>query len=177
METKTCSRCCNTFPIEQFSKAKGNKDSLSNSCKACQKQYRLDNKERQKVYFSVYYQNNKEKKDKQSSDYVNRNRDKINTYSRDYAKTIRHKRNAYAMKRYAQGKNCTPPWLNKEQLSQIENFYWLATDLRVITGQEYHVDHIVPIQGKNVCGLHVPWNLQVLPSDINIAKSNKFNGW
>ena len=177
METKTCYRCCNTLPKEQFCKAKGNKDSLSGTCKACQKQYRLDNKEKQKAYFSIYYQNNKEKKDKQSSDYVSQNRDKINAYSRDYAKTIRHKRSAYAMKRYAQGKNCTPPWLTKEQLIQIEDFYWLAADLKITTGQEYHVDHIVPVQGKNVCGLHVPWNLQVLPSDINIAKSNKFNGW
>lgn len=177
MKLKTCSRCCLDKTLDQFCKSKVTKDLLSAWCKPCQKDYRIANKEKQKVYFSNYYQDNKEKKNKQSSEYVKNNREKINAYSRDYAKTIRHKRNAYAMKRYAQNKKCTPSWLTQEQHKQIEYLYWLATDLRSVTGQEYHVDHIVPIQGENVCGLHVPWNLQVLPSDVNIGKSNKFNGW
>ena len=67
----------------------------------------------------------------------------------------------------------TPIWLTKEQKSHITDFYWLAKDLEAISGQKYHVDHIVPLQGKQVCGLHVPWNLQVIPADINISKSNK----
>ena len=68
----------------------------------------------------------------------------------------------------------TPPWLNYDHKQEIEFTYSLAKECELLTGDQYHVDHIVPLQGENVCGLHVPWNLQVLPADINLKKSNSF---
>lgn len=68
----------------------------------------------------------------------------------------------------------TPPWLSETQKEAIVLFYEQARDCFLISGEKYAVDHIVPIRGKNVCGLHVPWNLQILPSDINRRKSNEF---
>lgn len=67
----------------------------------------------------------------------------------------------------------TPPWLDVVQNAEIEFTYKYCASLRSI-GLNYHVDHIVPLQGKSVSGLHVPWNLQVIPADENIRKANRF---
>jgi len=65
--------------------------------------------------------------------------------------------------RHKRLKQSTPPWVN---LAEIRAFYSKRPE-------GYHVDHIVPINGKNVCGLTVPWNLQYLPALENLRKSNK----
>lgn len=67
----------------------------------------------------------------------------------------------------------TPPWLNQAHLVEIEGVYQLARVMSQITGQGYHVDHIVPLRGTNVSGLHAPWNLQVLRAADNLKKSNR----
>jgi len=81
--------------------------------------------------------------------------------------------NARAMQRHAAKKNRTPPWLTTEHLKQIEDFYIRAKIAEDFTGEKYEVDHIEPLQGKEVCGLHVPWNLQLLPKKENIKKGNR----
>ncbi len=66
----------------------------------------------------------------------------------------------------------TPPWLTTDQHDEIKAIYQDAASRE---GQR-HVDHIVPLRHPEVCGLHVPWNLQVLTSDDNLRKSNSFDG-
>lgn len=75
-------------------------------------------------------------------------------------------------KRRATKLNATPCWLTQDQKSAIQAMYSLAKDCEIVTGERYEVDHIVPLISKVVCGLHVPWNLQILPYDLNRKKSN-----
>lgn len=70
--------------------------------------------------------------------------------------------------------NRTPAWLTAIDYERIQNEYKLAEILRKLTNQQWHVDHIIPLQGKIVSGLHVPSNLRVVVAKENIAKSNKF---
>lgn len=68
----------------------------------------------------------------------------------------------------------SPNWLTSVQISEINCFYDKATNLTNETGILHHVDHIIPLQGENVSGLHVPWNLQVLTEKENCSKNNKY---
>jgi hypothetical protein len=67
----------------------------------------------------------------------------------------------------------TPKWLSNDQLYAIAELYSEAKALTIEKGFLHHVDHIIPLLGKNVCGLHVSWNLQVITALENIKKSNK----
>jgi hypothetical protein len=80
------------------------------------------------------------------------------------------KKAAAVMKRIATKKNATPPWVRTDQ---TEPFYRRAAELTAATGIKHEVDHIWPLQGVNFVGLHVPWNLQVIPKVENIKKGNK----
>lgn len=100
-------------------------------------------------------------------------------YQIDNAKHYYKHANYYRIKalfRKKQVKQATPKWLSKEDKLKIYNIYLHAKDCQTVTGELYHIDHIVPLQGEFVCGLHVPWNLCVLPAEVNIRKSNRYAG-
>ena len=70
-------------------------------------------------------------------------------------------------------RDATPKWLTAEQKLEIRFHYRMAIALSRATKIPHAVDHIIPLQGEDVCGLHVPWNMQVLTQDENLKKSNK----
>lgn len=86
-----------------------------------------------------------------------------------YDRANQYKRTALENKRRARKLDATPKWLSEEQIKEIEKVYYTSS----LSTEPTHVDHIVPLQGKNVCGLHVPWNLQILPATENLKKHNK----
>lgn len=104
-----------------------------------------------KVYNKKYYWSKKEFHQIRYKNWYTNNKDKVF---------------ALLAKRRASKLNATPAWLNKEHLKQIEIIYKNRP-------KGYHVDHIIPLKGINVSGLHVPWNLQYLTANENISKKNK----
>ncbi len=71
--------------------------------------------------------------------------------------------------------NSTPQWVDAHHRMIINQFYNIAQMLNDVTGLKHEVDHIVPLKGKLVSGLNVCWNMQILRSDENRIKGNKFD--
>ncbi len=99
------------------------------------------------------------------------NKEKVRQASEKWRLLNLDKSAAFTAKRKAALLQACPPWVN---LKDIEVFYKRARELTLSTGTEHEVDHIHPLQGENICGLHVPWNLQILTKSENCSKKNKF---
>ena len=76
-----------------------------------------------------------------------------------------------ASARKASKLKATPSWADQDQIKRI---YVACAKISEQTGTKHHVDHIIPLQGENVCGLHVENNLAIIPAKMNLQKSNKF---
>jgi len=131
---------------------------------------------RKKIINASYLKNQEVILDKQAA-YRSENRELCNSRVKSWSSRNPDKLRAKDARRRGNQLKAQPTWLNEEHKKQIDDVYRLARDCELVSGEKYHVDHIVPLQGKAVCGLHVPWNLQVLPASVNIKKSNKHNGW
>jgi 5-methylcytosine-specific restriction endonuclease McrA len=80
---------------------------------------------------------------------------------------------ANAWKRRA--REAAPRWLTPDQKKHIAAIYLQARALTKRTGVKHVVDHIIPLRSEVVCGLHVPWNLQILTHIENSHKSNRLD--
>lgn len=170
MELKTCKVCNTEKNLTDFYRNRRKPDGHDYICKVC------DN-----ARGSLYYQKNKEKVDQKNKRWFSANPEKAYSYTKTWkeknkARWAKHmqewqkanpgKIRAVSAKRRAQKLLATPGWLTPEHIQLTEVIYDNCP-------KGYHVDHIIPLQGKNVCGLHVPWNLQYLPAAENIRKGNR----
>jgi hypothetical protein len=138
--------------------------------RADQKAFRKRNPGYRSDYYSEWYKQNRDTQLAKMAEYQKAHREQANRRNRKYGKANRPKMNAAWEKRRAALLRATPPWANQDKILE---FYVEASRLTAQTGTPHHVDHIVPLQSRFVCGLHCEANLQILPRLDNIKKSNK----
>jgi hypothetical protein len=188
---KKCCKCKETKEKTEFYKNKAQKDGLSTVCKDCDKAASLkwakENPEKINARNAAWAKNNPEKGRERTKRWRANNAEKVKAREReiraqspDYLRRIKKWQAEnrpvvifHVAKRRASKRMACASWLSAIDAAQIQECYDLAHAKTVQTGIKHNVDHIVPLQGKNVSGLHVPWNLQVIPAKQNFSKGNR----
>jgi hypothetical protein len=137
--------------------------------------WRIANADRLKQYSKDYYDKNKDIIKIKKKQYRREHRDLIKAYNKSWRMENPDKNRELSARRRARKKHATPKWLTEKDYDNIRAFYTEAQRLSIETGIEYAVDHIHPLSGEYVCGLHVPWNLQILTKSENSSKGNRIN--
>lgn len=91
----------------------------------------------------------------------------------EFQKRNPYKNSAKVAKYKSDKLNRVPKWITEEELRAIRKLYKLASTLTKLTGTKYEVDHIIPLRGETVSGLHVLSNLRVISKHENAIKGNK----
>jgi len=125
-------------------------------------------KKRASLYFKKFREANKKYLSSYHKQWQKDNKERVNSSNRKYAKTEKGRvvNNAKHAYRRALQKAATPAWVDKKALKQVYKN----------CPKGYHVDHIIPLDNDLICGLHVPWNLQILSAYENDSKGNKWDG-
>jgi hypothetical protein len=175
---KFCSSCKLEKTYESFYKDSSKQDGYRTTCKECKKStdknYRKINAEALSLKRRQKYLDNYETERSQQSVYAKNNRELFNKHSRVYRQRNKGAVNAATRLRQVRKLKATPLWADLEQIKRI---YVACAKVSERTGVEHHVDHIIPLQGENVCGLHVERNLAIIPAKMNLEKSNSFASW
>ena len=156
MPHKICRVCKEEKDLSLFYKAKTCVDGHRHICKACDK-IRKDTWRQTRIathneQCRLWAQKNPEKR-------------------KQIRKTWLDKNICYFGNRKRHVRQATPTWANQFYIEEIYTLAKLRTEL---TGIPWHVDHIIPLRGKLVCGLHVETNLRVIPALENLRKNNSY---
>lgn len=167
---KRCYICKIQKSLDSFTKDSQTKDKLHPGCRSCRK-----------IKAALRYAANPKKYNDTNKQWYKKNSAKVIERTNNYRKSNLALYRKYGLNwikkhpDYADLRNSiaraklgerTPKWLTKEQLREMRQIYKNKP-------KGYHVDHIVPLNGKDVSGLNVPWNLQYLTAKENIKKSNR----
>lgn len=160
LEVKNCINCNNVLNNSNWSLSSQKKHYYK--CSKCvrikAREWYYENKEKCLKTRKLYYKNNKKKCFKNVAKWRKYNNNRVNVWTAN---------------RRAKKLNATPKWLKKLHIKQIQAIYDKAAEFKRLTGLMLEVDHIIPLQGEFVSGLHVPWNLRIMTQSENAKKGNK----
>lgn len=201
---KQCNHCKQLKDMSEYYKNKSKKDGLDGACKVCSSARRLKNKDEFLEYSKNYYQQNKEHILEKARQRYKVLYETISEQKKEYrkrnAKAISNQRKAAYeankidhlerqkiwrqnnrltiymrnVKRNSRSKQAIPKWLNSGHQFELACICTYAASLNSV-GLHYHVDHIIPLQGDIVSGLHTPDNLQVITAEENLRKGNRYD--
>lgn len=196
---KVCTQCLIHKPLSDFGKRAAMLDGHKSQCKLCDSTKRMasyhedsssslassrrwkdEHKEEVRRYAKAYEERNRVKRLK----YLHDNSSKISETHRLYRLNNKDKKresceryrlnNKEVAARHRKGVRRASTYTSEVDSLTIKGMYLLRDLLTLSTGMTHHVDHIIPINGVSVSGLHVAGNLQILTATDNIRKSNKW---
>lgn len=135
--------------------------------KATQRAIYLKNRDKRIAYATAAYNKDIDKSRENARAYAAANKVSACARAAAWKKANPARVNATNSKRRATEIQAAPAWLTTAQYAEMQKTY----DAAKVLG--HHVDHIVPLVSPIVCGLHVPWNLQILAPATNMSKKNK----
>jgi len=153
---KLCSKCGESKDYSSFRMGR-------TKCKECAKLDRV-----------AYTSNNKVRLRKIRADRYILNRETNIATAKQWAKDNKERAAFNAARKRARKLKATPNWLTDLDFQKMQMLYNISALVQKQTGVKMHVDHIIPLQGKNVSGFHMPENLTILKATDNISKSNSF---
>lgn len=188
-DTKTCTKCREPKPLAGF--GSNGRGGLSAKCRPCvaanvfkwqsanpdkvaatKRSWKRANRDKVKASAADYYSRTAAHQRAKGAAYRDANRADWNRKNAKWQKENRARANAIAAVRRARERRQVIA-LAPHHYGEMRAIYAEARRLSRETGTPHHVDHIVPLSGRTVSGLHVPWNLAAIPASENRRKGNR----
>tara|TARA_R110000868_G_scaffold95713_7_gene263090 strand:+ start:86 stop:655 length:570 start_codon:yes stop_codon:yes gene_type:complete len=183
---KVCTGCKADKPLSEFSRQAKSPDGHRTKCKACTKvenaNWYLLNREDKLAQNKKWAIENREAKNALSRKYQKQRKSYYSAHNKEWHKkhkddpVFRERVRTKSRNRLVRVRRATPSWISAIEAAQMQEFYDIAKARSMQTGERYEVDHIIPLGGFMVSGLHVPWNLQIIREEENLAKGTRIMG-
>lgn len=138
------------------------------------KLWRAENKDLLKKYAKEHYETNKDTYIQRAKQWEKENHDRRREILSKSKKNNRAKHTADTAKYRADKDKRTPNWLTEFDLLRIKCLYQVAAMRTRESGEPWHVDHVIPLRGELVSGLHTPLNMRVIRGEENEKKNNRY---